>query len=664
MPQPMSQNTPRRSVASLAIASLVLLAPLSVADPDLQYLKGLSLEELADMQVSILSKRPERVADSAAALYVLTADDIRRSGYTTIPELLRLVPGMNVARIDTSEWAISSRGFNSRFANKLLVMIDGRSVYNSLFSGVYWEALDTLIQDIERIEVIRGPGASTWGSNAVNGVINIITKHAADTQGALASVHDGNQQSGLAARYGAQAGASSHIRAYAKYDNREPQEKLDSGNDVKDFYGKRVGLRGDWEPSEDDTLMVQAELYDANADDPWLNGGNLTMQWHHIRQSGAEDSLQAYYNHFAMKSDSQLQALREQEDTIDIEYQHQFAELGRHDLIAGLGYQWQQSDISSNALLAAKPPKRSYARVSAFIQDEINLLNDQWYLTLGTKLEHNDFTGVEIQPSVRSRWRPRADATVWAAISRAVRTPNRSEHDLVAEQLAMPGGLSTGGVPVYYRITADRVMISEELIAYEAGYRWRPVSTLGMDLSMFYNDYSELRTLELGTPEPSLSPFPRWIIPITAENKMRGYSYGLELMADWHPADDLRVQAWYSFLDMNLKLDPDSKPLETEEIKTQSPEHQAGMRAGIDLPHNLELDLFLRYVSALPDFTVDEYVELDARIGWNASRHLSLSLVGRNLLHSSHQEFGEEAILNAPPHDFLREIFLRAELRY
>ncbi|BAO44101.1 TonB-dependent receptor plug domain-containing protein [Thiolapillus brandeum] len=650
-------------LSTLATA-LLFAIPTLAADRTIEDLKGLSLEQLANMQVSILSKKPERLADSAAAVFVLTSEDIRRSGYSTIPELLRLVPGMNVARIDTSEWAISSRGFNSRFANKLLVMVDGRSVYNSLFSGVYWEALDTLLPDVERIEIIRGPGASTWGANAVNGVINIITKNASDTLGVLATAHAGNQQRGGAVRYGTQTGESGSVRAYMKYDNRDPEKKLASGLDIKDFYGKRFGARGDWEPSSDDAVSIQGELFDANAEDPWLSGGNLMTQWQHIRASGAEDSFQAYYSRFKMESDSDHVSVQELEDTVDLEYRHQFVPLGRHDLIGGLGYRWQRSNIRGAGLTHAEPPERTYSRISAFFQDDIALVDDRWFLTLGTKLEHNDFTGFEIQPTIRTRWHPQPNSTLWASVSRAVRTPNRAEHDLAAEQLALPPSPSTGGLPVYYRTTTNREMESETLVAYEAGYRWQPAKRLGMDLSLFYNDYEELRTLELGSPTLDPQPFPRWIVPTTAENRMQGHSYGMELTADWRLTDELRLQGWYSLLKMDLTVDEGSDSLESADIQKQSPEQQAGLRSALNLPHDMELDLFLRYVGALKEFKVDDYVELDARLGWNIKDNLSLSLIGRNLLQSSHQEFGTEAILNAPPHEIVHELFLRAELKY
>lgn len=647
-------------------AGLMLITSTSFAEPNLESLKGLSLEELADMRVSIVSKMPERVADSAAAVYVLTADDIRRSGYTTIPELLRLVPGMNVARIDSAEWAISTRGFNGRFANKLLVMIDGRSVYNSLFSGVYWEGVDTLLPDVERIEVIRGPGASTWGANAVNGVINIITKHASDTQGVLASAYAGDQQSGVAGRYGTRVGESGVVRAYVKYDEQDPQGASVFGESTDRYHGSRFGARGDWDLSADDSLTVQGELYQANAQDPWLDGGNLMLNWEHIRESGAVDTLQMYYSRLEMQaSPDSINSLGENEDSIDLEYRHHFAPMGRHNLITGLGYRWQQSDITGGLLNGAEPPKRSLHRYSAFVQDEISLLEDRWYLTLGTKLEHNDFTGSELQPSIRTRWHPDPDSTLWAAISRSIRTPSRSEHDLLAEQKLMPASPATMGLPVYGRTTGSNGMESEELIAYELGYRWRPVSNLGLDMSIFYNDYAKLRTMETGAPGISFSPFPRVLVPVDAENKMEGRTYGLEFAADWHPTPDWRLQAWYALLKINLKQDADSVSIvEEEAIEGQSPEHQAGLRSGFDLPYNLELDLFARYVSQLPDYDVDAYLELDVRLGWRATSNLSLELVGRNLLESSHLEFGQDVLLGGIPYEIKRELFLRAELRY
>ena len=644
-------------------AVALLWTLLAGAAEDVETLKRLSLEELADLKVSIIAKRPERLMESAAAVYVLTADDIRRSGYTSIPELMRLVPGMDVARIDAGEWAISSRGFNSRFANKLLVMVDGRSVYNSLFSGVYWEALDVLLDDVERIEVIRGPGASSWGANAVNGVINIITRSADETQGGLLQARAGNRQGGGALRQGVPVGGG-HLRFYAKYDDQRPQDLLDGSPGGDSLQRTLVGFRGDWQGDEDSTLMVQGSWYRANGHDPSLDGGDLMFDWQRPGDEGAMDTIHAYYSRFTMDTAHDEGELEEVEDTIDLEYRHQFAPLGRHELIVGLGYRWQRSSIHGGAFVAADPPVRDLNRLSAFFQDEIALFDERLFVTLGTKLEHNDYTGFEVQPTVRARWQPRDDAVLWGAVSRAVRTPSRSEHDLIGEARGLPPSPETGGLPVNFRTQGGRVMTSEILIAYEAGYRWRPLPMLGLDLALFYNDYQELRTMEVGTPSLEFDPWIRWVVPVVARNDLEGTTWGLELVADLRPDEHWRLQAWYSYLEMDLTLKEGSTDLEGERQEGRSPEHQVGLRAGVDLARDLELDLFLRYVSALPDLDVDAYTELDLRLGWRPVQAFSLSLVGRNLLHDGHQEFGVEPILQGEPHLIARELFLQLEYRF
>ncbi|WP_200329896.1 TonB-dependent receptor plug domain-containing protein [Thiocystis violacea] len=664
----------RRPAATAALVAAgiglaVLLSPeVRAADPDLQALKGLSLEQLADLQVSIVSKRPERLADSAAAVYVLTEDDIRRSGYTSIPELLRLIPGFNVARIDTAEWAITTRGFNGRFANKLQVMIDGRSVYTPLFSGVFWEAFDTLLEDIERIEVIRGPGASSWGANAVNGVVNIITKHAAETQGTLISGYAGNAQRGGAARYGAPVGEHGYLRLYAKYDDRLAEPNLVEPNltgllDDDDFSASRLGFRGDWDLAPTDNLTLQGDVQSSDAEDPWLSGGNLMLQWDHARASGATDTLRIYYDRSDLETGIDNENLTEDLDTIETEYRHRFATLGRHDLNAGLGYRWYNSRIDGSDLNGADPAERQFDLLSAFVQDEIRLLAERWYLTLGTKLEHNDFTGFEIQPSIRTRWNPRPDATLWAAVSRAVRTPSRGELDLFGESAALSGDSAVLGLPIVFRSTGVSVMESETLNAYEAGWRWRPTPVLGFDLALFYNDYDELRTLELSAAELSLVPYPRWVIDTTPDNRLKGQTYGADLVVDWRPSDTLKLQAWYSLMRMDLQPDAVSTDPEAAVLAGRYPQQEAGLRAGLDLRSDLELDLYARFVDQLPDFDVDAYLELDARLAWRLDPKVTVALVGRNLLNPSHLEYGDET-LGGTPHLIAREVMLRIDIRY
>ncbi len=653
--------------AGVVMISLSLLtAPVVQAQSvDLESLKDLSLDQLSDLRVSILSKRPERLADSAAAVYVLTGEDIRRSGYSSIAEVLRLVPGLNVARVDTAEWAISSRGFNSRFANKLLVMIDGRSVYAPLFSGVYWEAIDSMLEDIERIEVIRGPGASTWGANAVNGVINIITKHGQETEGGLLSAYSGNLQRGVAARYGAAVGEHGWLRAYAKFNDRDGQFNLDGHQDDDTHSGGRIGFRGDLDLEDGDSLMLEGEVFDEDANDPWLSGGHLLFRWEMPTGSQALDILQIYYDHFDMRTGDrdQLQdSLEERVDTFDLEYRRQFAPMGRHMLVAGLGYRWQRSDIAQRQFTYADPAVREFDRFSAFIQDEIRLLRDRWYLTLGSKIEHNDFSGWEIQPSIRTRWHPSQESTLWAAVSRAVRTPSRSEHNLFIQQQVNLAGLDSGGLPLVASVVPNRDFQPEELMAYELGVRWRPMRTLGLDLSLFYNDYDQLRTVEIGAPQINLSPL-ALLLPNQAQNLMKGETYGMELAADWRPAEHWRLQGSYALLHMDLQRHATSTDVISAEQQDQTPHHQLGLRLSVDLSHDWELDFFGRYVDALPGFGLEAYTELDARLGWQVSRGLSLALVGRNLLNPRHQQFGAET-QGSTPHLIGRELFLRAKLEF
>ncbi len=627
----------------------------------------MSLEELADLQVSIVSKRPERLADSAAAVYVITADDIRRSGYTSIPELLRLVPGFNVARIDTSEWAITSRGFNGLFANKLLVMIDGRSVYTPLFSGVFWESFDTPLEDIERIEVIRGPGASSWGANAVNGVVNVITKNAGETQGTLVSGYAGNQERGVVVRQGGAVSGNGYLRLYAKYDDRLDEPDRPGTHDEDDFTGRSAGLRGDWDLGPRDNLSVQSDLESTDAEDPEMNRGSASLQWEHARDSGAADTLRLSYdrNELQTSTSSGLDQVSEDLDTIDSEYRHHLAPLGRHDLNLGLGYRWYRSLIAGGESIHADPAQRDFTLLSTFVQDEIALVEERWYLTLGTKLEHNDFTGLEVQPSIRTRWNPDLASTLWGAVSRAVRTPSRGELDLIGESQVLSDGeqASVLGLPVAARATGTGSMRSEELIAYELGYRWRPAKVFGIDLALFYNDYDELRTIEYSDLHLELDPYPRWVLDATAENRLQGETHGFDLVADWRPGEDWRLQAWYSVMQMDLEADALTTDPDALALAGRYPQQQAGLRLSMDLRPDLELDLYARYVDQLPDFEVDAYTELDARLAWRVSPHLTLALVGRNLLNPSHLEYGSET-LGSTPNEIAREVMLKVEAKY
>ena len=651
----------RRGAARWALLWLLAGASALAADEKLQTLKQMSIDDLANLEVSIVSGRPERLADAAAAVFVITAEDIRRSGATTLPEVLRMVPGLAVGRIDTSVWAISARGFQNQFANKLLVLIDGRSVYTPLFSGVHWESQDIVLQDIDRIEVVRGPGATTWGANAVNGVINILTKRAEDTRGTYVGAVAGDRRRQLVARQGGQFGEDGAYRLYAKL-HQEEALPVASGldGDLSSWRGGRAGFRAD-RSIADGSLLLEGELSDEKQEYGEFRGDYLLGRWERRYGKGAVGTLQGYYYRFS--NDSAL--IDQVEDTLDLEYRLRFPPLDRHTVVAGAGYRRIRSDIEP-AKGMAREPVRTDQLFSAFVQDDIRLVEDRLYLTLGTKLEHNDYTGFEVQPSARLRWSPADDQTLWAAVSRAVRTPSRSESDLSLDRLFGEVNVPTlGNVPLVISGVGNSAMASEDLLAYEAGYRWQVSPRLSLDTALFLNDYDRLRSYELvGSPNLILFPTPAVLVEVTPANKLRGQTHGVEFVADYRPYDGWRIQGAYSFLRMNLKADADSSDTAGALAEKESPVNQWTLRSSTDLRDDLELDLWLRYVDDIPALAIDSYWNLDVRVGWRIGKQLDLSLVGRNLLDSQHLEYkaffdpGRKTVAVA------REAYLMAEWRF
>jgi iron complex outermembrane receptor protein len=619
-------------------------------------LTALSIEELMEIEVTSVSKKEERLSHAAAAVYVITQEDIRRSGLKSIPELLRMVPGLEVARIDANKWAISSRGFNGRFANKLLVLIDGRSVYTPLFSGVFWDVQDTLLQDVERIEVIRGPGAAVWGANAVNGVINIITKKARDTQGGLVVAGGGTEELALGGlRYGGAIGENIHYRIFGKYLNHD--DFVDAaGKDAADEWRVlRGGFRLDLDLTPEDLLTVQGDLYGGDAGSrstvvtltaPFsstfdqqvdLFGGNALARWTHLFSPGSDLALQIYYDR--AERDDQLVA--QKHDTLDIDFQHRFHLGQRQEVLWGAGYRLVTDHLENGPTVTFNPTGRTLDLLSAFVQDEVTLVEKRLRLTLGSKFEHNDFTGFEVQPSGRLLWTPGDRHAVWAAVSRAVRTPSRVEHDARIDFSSSPGTLVS--------IFGDRSFDSEDLLAFELGYRVRPLDRLSFDIATFYNRYENLFTLEQATPFAEGSPPPpHLVIPLHFANQMDGETYGVEVASNLQVTDWWRLSGSYSFLRMELHPHgPPSPPgASTEVAEGESPRNQAQLRSSLNLPHNLELDLFLYYVDNLPQFGVPGYLRLDARLGWRPFKRLELSIGVQNALDDRHPEFGNEIFTN------------------
>lgn len=663
----MSKPLAKRSLRTrpLLLAALASAALPVFADDSLSTLKQMSLDALADLRVSTATHRSERLEDTAAAIHVITAEDIRRSGATSLPELLRTVPGLNVARISATEWAVSARGFNNQFANKLLVMVDGRSVYTPFFSGVLWDELNLVMQDIERVEIVRGPGGSTWGANAVNGVINVITRHAEDTQGTLLSVVAGDLQSELVLRNGFKAGETGHARVWAKIhqNDRLARASTDDSEDIR-WRGGRAGFRGDWEVGGG-TLMLEGESFrELKREERAYSGAHLLGQWSQTRGE-ARDEVRAYVNRFTLDHWRVLNnGARAELDTFDLSYRHHFSPVGRHNLIAGIGYRNIASDAVMTPPAGVSRSSRTDQLFSAFAEDTLALA-ERLQLTVGVKVEHNEFTGVEWQPSARMRWTPVKGNTLWASVARAVRTPSIIE-DSARLSSYIPPRAFTGGLPLFITSHGNPNLQAERLVAYEVGYRAQVTPRLSFDATVFLNDYDRLLTVDLiGAPRlvPGLpSAYLTW--NAQAGNALRGTARGFELSMDYRPADTWRLQASYSHLDMNLSTEPGNTEINPLRAAGESPTHQATLIARHDLRHDLELDLQARYVSALSTYAIPDYLTADLRLGWRATSRLDLSFNGRNLIGPARKEFGTNLVNASDAYLIPREYYVTANLRF
>ncbi len=588
----------------------------------------LSPEQLFSATVTSVSKSSEKLMDAPAAIFVLTGEDIMRSGATSIPEALRMVPGVQVARTHGGGWAVSVRGFNSGLANKLLVLMDGREVYDQLFSGVYWDVQDTVLEDIERIEVIRGPGAALWGANAVNGVINIITKHARDTQGGLVSAIAGNQDRAIGtSRYGGKIGENAFYRAYAKYINRDEERTLaDLGaRDGQQAY--RAGFRSDWEDGSQDSFTLQGDMVkDAVGQLRVSSLGVLTRE--HIRATGwnilgrwtreFEDDARLTVQGYVDYTFRDQLVLADQRTSFDLDGQYDFPQYGRHKTIVGARYRLTVGELIGNSATTTHPTRHDQL-FSGFVQDKITLDTDHWYLTLGSKFEHNDYSGFEVQPNARLQWHIDEEQMAWASIARAVRTPSQLEHDLTIDFLLGVFGL-----------LPNTDFDSEELIAYELGYRRQIASDLSFDVAAFYSDYDKLSAVSAVGAGP-------FVINTSIANGTTAETYGGEFVLDWRALENLHFIGTYSVLQMQLH--GPAGAIDPEVAERQSPHHQFNMRAHWNMTDNLSLDTMLYYVDDLPDFRIEEYWRLDMGLGWQLSDGMQLRLVGQNLLAGTHREF-------------------------
>jgi iron complex outermembrane receptor protein len=597
-------------------------APVETAQLDLS---RLSIEELADVEITSVSKRPERLGEAAASVYVLSHGDLRRSGVQTFPEALRMAPNLSVARVDALDYAISARGLSGfESSNKLLVLIDGRSVYSPFFAGVEWSQQHVLIDDVERIEVISGPGGTLYGANAVNGVVNVISRSSADTQGLLVNLTAGTTDSTASARYGGRLGETGAFRVYATGYERGDLYRA-SGEEARDGWrGFQVGFRSDFDLGHA-SLTVQGDLHrnDINlltgqpaSGDGHFDGENLLARYERRLEGGAVLSVQAYYDRYERRA----RGVYDTVETVDLEAQHAF-EVGRHRIVAGGGYRAWRDDFRNlvNAF-TLDPLSRELGLGNVFVQDQI-ALRDDLTLTMGLKAEHNSFTGLDWAPNVRLAWRVSETNLVWGAVSRAFRNPSRLDRELV-----FPGILVKGGFQ------------PEVLIAYELGWRGRPTERLSASATIFRHDYDGLRSNE----RPAASPLPLWL-----GNGLEGETWGVEAWADYEMTPRWRLSAGLNSLGKEVRRQSWSRDASFLAAGGVDPDWQAVLRSQAQLTDSVDFDVRVRAVSGIEDtppggvIGVGGYAEADARVAWRVTENVELSVAGFDLLHDHHPEAAE-----------------------
>jgi iron complex outermembrane receptor protein len=639
--------------ALIVLLVLIGLVNRSFAGPqedETNALKHLSLTDLANVEVTSASKEPEEIWRTPAAVDVLTQEDIRRSGATSIPEVLRLVPGVQVARINSNQWSVNIRGLGSGFSKSVLVLIDGRSVYTPLYAGVYWDVQNVLLDDVERIEVIRGPGGTIWGSNAVNGVINIITKSAQQTHGTDVSASSGNvDQSRDAVRYGGSV-KSVDYRAYGMGFGRTPEFHSDGNNYDARQLGQ-AGFRTDSRLTDRDTLTFQGDVYKGRIGQQVaigyysppaeltvngtqdVSGGNLLGRWRRELSDTSDLQVQGYYDRTYRIGP----LLGETRNTFDIDLIHHLVFKQRNEVIWGLGARWSPSDfIQTVATLNFLPHHQDDSIYSAFVQDQIAVLRNKLWLTVGSKFEHNIFTGWETEPSARLLWTPTSHQTLWASVTRAVRTPSRIDEDM---QLS---GLAMANPPVFFCICDTGKFVSETLLGYEAGYRKLVTSRFYVDVAAFHNKYNDLASYgDISISTVSSPPPPYTLYSLRALNGVMGSSNGGEISPDWKATRWMDLKATYSYVSLNLEDKPTkSKTSYVSSYEESSPHNLATAQILFNLPKGFEFDPTYRYVGALPALSVKAYQTADARLGWHFAKKFDLSVTGQNLFQPHHAEFG------------------------
>jgi iron complex outermembrane receptor protein len=632
-----------RGYLSLAAAVLTTIPAWPQEMP--KDLGNKSIEDLMNIEVTSVSKKEQKLSRTAAAIFVITQEDIRRSGATNIPDLLRIVPGLDVAQVNSSTWAISSRGFNDQFANKLLVLMDGRTVYSPLFSGVFWDVQQVPLAIIERIEVIRGPGAAVWGANAVNGVINIITKKAVDTQGGLISGGGGTYDQGFGTvQFGGKLGSETYYRAFMNAFNRNHLVGFagQSGQDDWDMY--RTGFRVDGKLAVKDSITVQGDAYKGSEGEivtavtsfqppqPQIldlrqvfGGWDLLFRWDRTISSTSQSTLQVYFD----RTNRGDVTNAEGRNTIDVDFQHHTAWGNRQDFVWGLGYRATSDDIRGSFKVSFRPPRETDQLFSSFMQDEIAIIPRALYFTVGTRLEHNHFSGFGVQPSASLAWLVNDKNMFWGSVSRALRTPSRAS-EVRFNEAVFPG---QNGLPVVVSVLGVGKE-NEKVLAEEIGYRTQLAKNLSLDLTAFYNSYTNLGSTESGAPFLEFSPAPlHLVIPINGANLLNGDGHGAEMALNWKPVSRWTLNPSYSYLQLHIH-----GRSSTDIGESSSPREQAQLRSHLELARRWAWDTSAYFVGPMPALHVPSYTRLDTGLTWNFAEKLSLSVVGQNLLHDHHLE--------------------------
>ncbi len=642
-------------------------------------LTEVGLEELLnfDIVVTSASKREQRLGDVSSAIFVISQEDIRRSGATHVAELLRMVPGITVGRTNSNQWAISSRGFTQRFANKLLVLIDGKRIFNPITNGVFWETHEIVLEDIERIEVIRGPGAALWGANATNGVINIITKNANNTEGTLLSAGGGTEEKGfVTARQGGKLSDQTSGRVYGKYSNRD-NSKLQTGEAGEDDWEVATGgFRVDSQVSEQDSLNFSGHsFYQTNTDitptasfqSPFVDnttfsgrrdwqGFDLDTTWNKTISETSE--MQSKISYLYEDEESTWFSFRQH--ILDIDYQHRFSPLTYHDFLYGLSYRNYRNDSEGTFAHGIDPHERISDLFTFFFHDEIELIENRLHFIVGSKFEHNYSTGFEYMPNGRLLWTPNEKTSVWAAVSRAVTSPSRVHDDSIVPLAALVD--PAAGSAALLTFFGDRDVESEDLLAYELGYRTMLSPKISLDIAGFYNVYDNLFTIE--PAPPFAGPItglqdPVFIIPLVFSNAQHGTTQGVEVALDWKATDWLRLVGVYSYIDIKIEQGDSLDLNNVMLLEGGTPEHQGSLRAQLTLPQNFEFDSFLRYVGEVPFGNIDSYFELDLRLAKHITKNLEIAVIGQNLLHEAHLE-RSELLFAPPPTEIERGVYAKA----